>query len=68
MSLHETVISFTSLYKYRERVKEKSSNILFVIVIHCLKTLQDFINWDILKDVHLPKVGCDWNDDFSGIY
>jgi hypothetical protein len=41
MSLHETVISFTSLYKYRERVKEKSSNILFVIVIHCLKTLQD---------------------------
>ena len=35
----------------------------------CLEPVEPcIINWDILKDVRLPKVGCDWNTDFSGIY
>ena len=24
--------------------------------------------WDIFKDMYLPKLGCDWQIDFSGKY
>ena len=26
------------------------------------------LTWDVFKDMYLPKLGCDWQIDFSGMY
>ncbi|XP_063447091.1 uncharacterized protein LOC134726610 [Mytilus trossulus] len=47
-------------------LEEKKKYIVNMEITVCLEPSGACIfTWNILKDVYLPKLGCDWNEDFS---
>ena len=59
---------FLHRYSISDLVNEKKYVVNVKITVCLEPSGPSTFTWDIFKDMYLPKLGCDWQIDFSGKY